>query len=425
MKPGFFIHTTGCKANQWDSSVISANLKEAGLDPASQNEASLVIVNGCTVTLGAVRDIRRFINRLRRENPSARIVLAGCHAQVYPDDNFGADVVLGQTEKFSIVQYIDSHGSFVSSRDALEMEKMPRDPVIQGKTRFFLKIQDGCDRFCSYCIVPFARGVPRSRSFKEIRSVMERLAGNGVQEVVLTGIEISAWHDREYGYGFVDLLRALNDLTSPRRIRLSSIDPLMFNDDFITVAARSPKIARSFHIPLQSASDRILDAMGRPYRVHYIRALLDKLLAKIPDAGIGMDVITGFPGEDEKCFEETRDFLDSAGIYYLHVFPFSPRPGTRAASMGGAIPEKEKKSRVKELKMLDAGKREAFHRRFVGTRALIIPESKRYLGRYMRGYTENYIPVHIPYDKLYENKVIAVNIDRIESGAVIGRTIRE
>ena len=425
MKPCFFIHTTGCKANQWDSSVIATNLKEAGFDPAPQNEASLVIVNSCTVTGGAVRDIRRFINRLKRENPAARIILAGCHAQAYPDDNFGADAVLGQAEKFSIGRYFDSRGCFVSSRDALSMEEMPRDPVLQGKTRFFLKIQDGCDRFCSYCIVPFARGVPRSRPFKDIRNVMTQLAGNGIQEVVLTGIEISAWRDRDYGYGLTDLLRTLDDLPSPPRIRLSSVDPLMFDDDFISVAARSPKIAKSFHIPLQSASDSILDAMGRPYHARYIGDLIDRVLERMPDAGIGMDVITGFPGEDDRCFQETRDFIDSAGIYYLHVFPFSPRPGTRAASMSAAVPENEKKSRVKELKLLDAMKREAFHGRFIGTRALIIPESKRYFGRYMRGYTDNYIPVHIPYDKLRENKVTAVAIERVDNGTVIGHALRE
>ena len=178
-------------------------------------EASFVVVNGCTVTRGAVRDIRRFIGRLKRESPSARIILAGCHAQVYPDDNFGADLVLGQAEKFSIVRYIDRSGSFVASREPLGMDEMPRDPAAQGKTRFFLKVQDGCDRFCNYCIVPFARGKPRSRPFEEIRNVMEKLEGIGIQEVVLTGIEISAWHDREYGYGLTELLRVLDDLPSP------------------------------------------------------------------------------------------------------------------------------------------------------------------------------------------------------------------
>ncbi len=421
MTPGFFIYTTGCKANQWDASVMGANLEEEGFKPAPHNEASHIIVNGCTVTRGAVRDIRRFINRLKRENPTARIILTGCHAQVYPDDNFGADLILGQAEKFSIAEYMNLSGLFVSPRDDLHMEDMPRDPAPQGKTRFFLKIQDGCDRYCSYCIVPFARGMPRSRPFDEIRKVMERLSAIGIEEVVLTGIEISAWHDSAHGYGFTDLVRALDDLPSPRRIRLSSVDPLMFTDDFIEAAAGSPKMAKSFHVPLQSGSDRILEAMGRPYRSRDIRALLDKLLGRIPDAGIGLDVIAGFPGEDARCFEETKDFLDSAGIYYLHVFPFSPRPGTRAASMEGVVREEEKKARVKELKLIDAAKREGFHRRFVGSEAVIIPEGKRYHGRYMRGYTENYIPVHIPYDRAMENRPTPVHIERVEKGVVIGR----
>lgn len=420
MKPDFFIYTTGCKANQWDSSIITARLKDGGFEPAPQTEASYIIVNGCTVTRGAVRDIRRFINRLRRENPSARVILAGCHAQAYPHDSFGADLVLGQAEKFSIVRYINSDGYFVSPRDRLEMEDMPRDPAAQGKTRFFLKIQDGCDRFCSYCVVPFARGAPRSRPFDEVRAAMESLQRSGIQEVVLTGIEISAWHDREHGYGLTDLVRVLDGLPSPGRIRLSSVDPLMFTDDFIEAAAVSPKIAKSFHIPLQSASDRVLEAMGRPYNVSYIRSLLDRLLGRIPDAGIGMDVIAGFPGEDAQRFKETVDFLGTAPVYYLHVFPFSSRPGTRAASMDGTVREEEKKARVKELKLIDAQKREEFHRRFVGSEAAIVPEGKRYHGRYMRGYTGNYIPVHIPYDKDLENRVTTVRIERAEKGMVIG-----
>ncbi len=423
MKPGFFIRTTGCKANQWDSSVIRASLISEGLEPVKQTEASVVIVNACTVTQGAVRDIRRFINRIKRENPSARIVLTGCHGQVYPDDNFGADVILGQAEKFSIGRFIDSNGSFVSARDTFTIEEMPREPAIEGKTRFFLKIQDGCDRFCSYCIVPFARGIPRSRPFRDIRSMMEKLADNAVQEVVLTGIEISAWHDADCGYRLTDLIRAFDDLKTPGRIRLSSVDPLMFDDDFIAAAAGSAKVAKSFHIPLQSASDSILKTMGRPYDAHHIRLILDKLLTRIPDAGIGMDVITGFPSEDERCFRETRDFLESAAIYYLHVFPFSPRPGTRAALMDSVVGHTEKKIRVSELRAIDAKKREIFHRRFIGRQASIIPESKRYLGRYMRGYTDNYIPVHIPYDKARENRVTAVNVERVENGRVIGRAI--
>ncbi len=425
MKRTFFIHTTGCKANQWDTLVIAGNLAKAGFTPASRDRSGLVVINACTVTEGAVRDIRRFINRLKRENPEAKIALVGCHGQVYPDDSFGADLVLGQTEKFMTDRYAASTGTFVSPRESFTIEPGPQELTMAGKTRFFFKIQDGCDRFCSYCIVPFARGVPRSRPLSRIVETMEILAQKGIQEVVLTGIEISAWHDPESGHGLRELLGLLEKVSTPQRIRLSSVDPLMFDDAFIETIACSHKVAKSFHIPLQSASDALLAAMRRPYRQRDIRVILGKILARIPDAGIGMDVIVGFPGEDEEFFGQTRAFLNSCGVYYLHVFPFSPRPGTPAALMEGKVPDTIKRQRVRNLKSLDAQKREAFHRRFAGSRMSIIPESKRYLGQYMRGYTDNYIPVHIPYDKKLENRVVEVRIDRLEGTLVIGKTITE
>lgn len=425
MKKTFFIHTTGCKANQWDSSVIAGNLERAGFDRAPIHGAHIVIINACTVTEGAVRDIRRFVNRLKRENAGAKIVLAGCHGQVYPDDNFGADLVLGQAEKFSSERFIDRKGVFVSTGKTFAIEQGPRTLFMEGKTRFFLKIQDGCDRFCSYCIVPYARGNPRSRPIEEIVGIMGELRRQGVQETVLTGIEISAWRDPESGQGLGSLLEALEDAPTPARIRLSSIDPMMFDDAFIETVARSRKISKSFHISLQSASDGILSAMGRPYRHSDMERLLDKLLGRIGDAGIGMDVIAGFPGEKAPHFQETLSFLGSCGVYYLHVFPFSARPGTKAAGMDGKVPAGVKKQRVKLLKELDAQKREAFHRRFLGSVMSIVPEGKRYRERYMRGYTDNYIPVHIPYDKKLENDLVRVRIDRIEDGLVIGEPVQK
>ncbi len=425
MKGTFFIHTTGCKANQWDSSVIAENLKMAGFTRASLNRADIVVINACTVTEGAVRDTRRLVNRARRENAGAKIVLAGCHGQVYPENSFGADLVLGQAEKFSADNFIGKEGCFVSSMDSLAIEQRPRKLLMEGRTRFFLKIQDGCDRFCSYCIVPYARGNPRSRPLKEIVEIMGELNAQGVQEAVLTGIEISAWRDPESGLGLGRLLEMLEDVPTPRRIRLSSIDPVMLDDTFIETVARSRKLSRSFHVSLQSASDEVLSAMGRPYRKKEIRDLMERLSGRIGDAGIGMDVIAGFPGENEERFRETFSFLESSGIYYLHVFPFSPRPGTKAALMGGNVPQDVKKQRVKLLKELDAKKREAFHRRFMGSVARIVPEGKRYRERYMRGYTDNYIPVHIPYDKKLENRMIQVRIDRIENGSVIGGPVQK
>ena len=423
MKPTFFIHTTGCKANQWDTSVIAGNLVKGGLTQAPINQAGLVVITACTVTEGAVRDIRRFVNRVKRENPEAKIALVGCHGQVYPDDNFGADLVLGQREKFMADRYAASTGTFVSPRESFTIEPGPRELTMAGKTRFFFKIQDGCDRFCSYCIVPFARGVPRSRPLARIIETMEALARKGIQEVVLTGIEISAWRDPESGHGLRELIGLLEDASTPGRIRLSSVDPLMFDDAFIETVANSHKVAKSFHIPLQSGSDTLLAAMRRPYRQRDIRGILEKILTKIPDAGIGMDVIVGFPGEDEDLFGQTRAFLNSCGVYYLHVFPFSPRPGTPAALMDSPVPETIKRQRVRDLKSLDAQKREAFHRRFAGSRAWIIPEGKRYLGQYMRGYTDNYIPVHIVYDKRLENRMVEISIDRLEGALVIGKAL--
>ncbi|HBL23429.1 MAG TPA: hypothetical protein DDZ40_04855 [Deltaproteobacteria bacterium] len=417
----FFIHTTGCKANQWDSSVIAENLAKAGLVQTPMDRAGLVVINACTVTEGAVRDIRRFLNRVKRENPGARCALVGCHGQVYPDDNFGVDLVLGQMEKFMADRYTGPRGTFITARESFSIEQGPREFIMEGKTRFFFKIQDGCDRFCSYCIVPYARGIPRSRPLAEILDAMETLRDKRIQEVVLTGIEISAWRDGQREYGLTDLIRLLEDVPTPPRIRLSSIDPLMFDGTFIDTVARSRKVAKSFHIPLQSASDPVLSAMRRPYRQGDIRRILSEVLGKIPDAGIGMDVITGFPGEDEDRFLETAAFLDSCGAYYLHVFPFSARPGTKAALMDGKVPESIKKERVRILKRLDAKKRETFHGRFTGRQAHIIPEGKRYLGHYMRGYTDNYIPVYIPYDKKLENRIVEVTIDRLEGTLVIGR----
>jgi threonylcarbamoyladenosine tRNA methylthiotransferase MtaB len=425
MKPRFFIHTTGCRANQWDSSVIAGNLEGAGYAPAGADTAELVVINACTVTEGAVRDIRRFINRVRRENPGAKVVLAGCHPQAYPDDSFGADLVLGQAEKLSPGRYASAAGNFVGPRQSLAMDEAPEDPAMKGKTRLFFKIQDGCDRFCSYCVVPYARGAPRSRPLAEMLRTMETLARRGTQEVVLTGIEISAWRDPESGAGLTELIAILEDAPTPPRIRLSSVDPLMFDTHFIETVAASRKLARSFHIPLQSASDSVLAAMRRPYRQEDVRKILDRVFARMPGAGIGMDVITGFPGESEALFEETRAFLESCPVYYLHVFPYSPRPGTAAARMDGAVPRQTAKARVAVLREIDARKREAFHRRFTGSRARIIPEGTRRLGRYMRGYTDNYIPVHIPYDRKLENRMVEVKINKVEGGIVLGEPIMQ
>jgi threonylcarbamoyladenosine tRNA methylthiotransferase MtaB len=419
----FYVHTTGCKANQWDSYVVSDDLKRAGLANSSLKEAEIIVINACTLTGGAERDIRRFISRARRENEGARIILTGCHGQVYPERAFGADLVLGQEEKFHITEFLDKSGIFRTEKGTSSLEKVHIDNLPIGKTRFFLKVQDGCRNFCSYCIVPYARGNPRSRPAEEIMEIMKSLKEKGVKEVVLTGIEISAYRDPVTGMDLRALLKALIQAETPPRIRMSSIDPLYIADEFMEIMAGSEKIMKSLHIPLQSGSDNVLDRMGRRYTQMFMRDLIERLTTRIPHIGIGLDVIVGFPGEDEGRFNETVTFLESTDIYYLHVFPFSARVGTRAAEMESKVPEMEKKERVRLLRNLDVGKRQAFYRRFIGKKMRIIPEGKVYKGKYMRGYTDNYLPLYLPYEKKLENCLLEVTIEGIEDSLLVGKKL--
>jgi threonylcarbamoyladenosine tRNA methylthiotransferase MtaB len=399
---------------------MSSNLEGAGLTRSARSLADVIIIDACTLTDGAERDIRRFVNQSRRENEKAKIIIAGCHGQVYPERSFGADLILGQAEKFRIIDFLDKKGVFVSERALLSLETYTVDTLPAGKTRFFLKIQDGCDKFCSYCVVPFARGKPRSRPAAEILETLGVLKEKGVKEAVLTGIEIASYRDQASNADLKNLLRLLETGVTPERIRISSIDPLYIDEEFVEIIAGSKKIAGSLHIPLQSGSDTILEKMGRRYNRAYINGIIANIQNRIKGAGIGMDVIVGFPGEDEGLFEETYRFLESVPIYYLHVFPFAPRQGTAAFSMTGGVPESLKKERVRRLKALDAEKRLEFYRQFIGREELIIPEGKLYKGQFMRGYTGNYIPVYIPYQKNLENKMVMVKIKEIKEGLLLG-----
>ena len=422
-KTKFFIHTTGCKANQWDSYVITNRLKEAGYSISSVPHADFIIINACTLTEGAERDVRRFINHSRTINKRARIILTGCHAQVFPDQSFGADLVLGQNEKFRIKEFLYLDGSFVKKTRSIPLESMFINGMPRGRTRIFLKIQDGCDQFCTYCIVPFARGKSRSRSSVEIINAMNVFSERGIQEIVLTGIELSAYRDPITGADLKGLLQSLEQAKTPPRIRISSIDPLYIDDECIRIIASSTKIMKSLHIPLQSGSDTILKRMGRHYTRNYIGDLVRKLNIMIHGVGIGMDIMVGFPTEDESHFSETWHFLNNLDIYYLHVFPFSARKGTKAAAMENTVSDTVKKERVSLLRKLDSVKRRSFHESFMGQKACILAEGKMYRNLYMRGYTENYIPVCIPYEKNLENNIVNVRIKEILDNFVIGEPV--
>jgi threonylcarbamoyladenosine tRNA methylthiotransferase MtaB len=329
--------------------------------------------------------------------------------------------VLGQKEKFEIAGLLGSTGCKSARTRDFPLEGAAINGPFKDRTRFFFKIQDGCDRFCTYCIVPYARGRVRSRPTAEVVEGMARLKERGVQEVVLTGIDIASYKDPASGYSFKGLLKTLESVDTPTRIRLSSVDPACIDEEFAEIVKGSKKLARSIHIPLQSADANVLKRMGRSYGQDKIRWIVSTLQQRVSDIGIGMDVMVGFPGEDDDAFLETYRFLESLSIFYLHVFPYSDREGTKASLMGNKVREATKKERVRKLKKLDGLKREAFYRRFIGEQVSIIPEGKLYKGRFMRGYSEQYLPVHILYQKNLENNLITVRIEEMEGNILIGR----
>jgi len=416
----FFIFTTGCKANQWDSHVIASNLREAGCTQGSMPAADIIIVNACSLTGRAETDARRFIMRARRVNGRARIALVGCHAQAYRDRGLTAELILGQKEKFDPGLYLSDKGCIVSDGRTFPLERAPVDARERDRTRFFFKIQDGCNKFCSYCVVPRARGAGRSRPVDEIANFLAALRGKGVKEVVLTGIDLAAYRDPLTGADLKGLLRLLETLDSPARIRLSSVDPAFIDDEFIAIMAASSKIAGSIHIPVQSGCDAILRSMGRHHDSNLVSDVVGRLVTRVEGIGIGMDIMVGFPGEDEEAFLRTYSFIEKLPVSYLHVFPFSERAGTKACSLPGKVGEAVKRERVRRLKQLDARKREAFARRFIGTRLRVIPEAKVHPGRMVKGFSDNYLPVYLPYEKTLENNLVEVTIEGMEGTRLMG-----
>jgi threonylcarbamoyladenosine tRNA methylthiotransferase MtaB len=419
----FFIFTTGCRANQWDSHVIATRLEEKGLSQGLLGTSDLIIINACSLTGRAEADVRRFIQKARNENRQAKVALVGCHAQAYKERNFGADLVLGQEEKFDADNYWNATGLLVRSDRDLKMETSVVGAKRRERTRFFFKIQDGCDKFCSYCVVPFARGAPRSRPIDEVIATMADLESKGVKEVVLTGIDMATYRDPTSSQSLIDLLSILETEKTPVRIRLSSIDPEYVSDDFITLLARSKKIAPSIHLPVQSGSQEVLKRMGRRHNPDFVLSTVTKLIAGVDGIGIGMDIMVGFPGEDEKAFEETFSLVESLDVFYLHVFPFSPRTGTRAARLGNPVSESLKKERVRRLKTLDAQKRAVFGQHFVGKEVWVIPETKIYRNELMKGFSGNYLPIYLPYEKRLENSLVKVTIRGVQNGRLMGEKI--
>jgi threonylcarbamoyladenosine tRNA methylthiotransferase MtaB len=372
----FYVQNFGCRATQADGAVLEARLSSRGLEAAAARaDAEIVILNTCTVTAEADSDARAAIRRAHRENPKARILVTGCYAQRAPDEIAampGVEWVVGNSHKTQIAELVgsgfDYHSQIVTG-DIFQTEDILTAPILDAvgdRTRPNLKIQDGCHNRCSFCIIPFVRGKSRYTSADEIVGQVRALSTR-YKEVVLSGINLGRW-GRSVGstMRLVDLLRRLLNETPIERLRLSSVEPMDFSDDLLAFLAENERIAKHVHAPLQSGSDAILRKMHRKYRPRHYADRVIKARALMPDAAIGADVMVGFPGETDELFEESRQFIEAMPFTYLHVFTYSERPGTPAATMPGVVPMRVRKERNRVLRDLADRKNEAFRRTLLG-----------------------------------------------------------
>ncbi|MGA2027102.1 MAG: tRNA (N(6)-L-threonylcarbamoyladenosine(37)-C(2))-methylthiotransferase MtaB [Syntrophobacteraceae bacterium] len=402
------VETLGCKVNQYETSYFLEVLKQAGYRPVPFRErADIYIIHSCAVTAKAGFQTRQLLRRARRANPHAMVVAAGCYAQLEGNriaDERLATHILGNPGKFNLLEWLNRPGSFErpclaldrAPRSCSEFEILPVSRMHTGRTRAMLKIQDGCDSFCSYCVVPHVRGRSRSLPAGLVQAQMQELIGAGYQEIVLTGIHLGKWgKDLDPPLSLTHLLEKMNSNHHPARLRLSSLEPEEFDSALLGMISSAAWICRHFHIPLQSADPEILAGMRRLYNPQYYAELVAQIHADFPDAAIGADVLTGFPGESERQFENTLKFIEALPLSYLHVFPFSPRPGAPAARFPGRIQGRELNRRAALLQALGRRKKRAFQEKFVGKRLEILIETEIQPGLW-DGLSNNYIRVLFP-----------------------------
>jgi threonylcarbamoyladenosine tRNA methylthiotransferase MtaB len=424
-------YTLGCKLNFAETSTISRTLEEEGFQKVSFPEtADLYVINTCSVTENADKKFRSVVRQVQRINPEAYIAVVGCYAQLQPDEIAsipGVDLVLGATEKFNITSYLEDlekqDAGKVHSCEISQADFYVSSYAIGDRTRAFLKVQDGCDYKCTYCTIPLARGISRSDSLNNILEKAGEIARKGIREIVLTGVNIGDYGKGEFGnkkheHTFLELIQGLDKVPGIERLRISSIEPNLLPNEIIDFVAESQAFVPHFHIPLQSGSNMILKAMRR----RYLRELYVERVARIrsvmPDACIGVDVIVGFPGETEELFKETYDFLHALDISYLHVFTYSERPDTPAASMGGKVGQAERKKRSKMLRSLSAKKRRAFYTTQIGTVRTVLFEGENKKG-YIHGFTENYVKVKTPWDPGLVNTVHPIRLEGIDADGLV------
>ena len=411
-------HTLGCKLNYSETSSIGRQFLDRGFELTGfEEEADVYVLNTCSVTETAERECRQLIRRALRQNPEAFIIVTGCYAQLRPEEIArieGVDAVLGSNEKFKLFSVIDSFNKkeftciSVTPTENLTEFGLGRSTEADSRTRAFLKIQDGCDYNCSFCTIPLARGSSRSLPVNKTIDEFKKLFDDGYKEIILTGVNVGDYR-KNINTGLFNLLQKLIRLEGEFRIRISSIEPNLLSDEIIGLVAESDKLCKHFHIPLQSGSGRILKAMQRRYTASDYEELIYKVKNKIADAGIGVDVIVGFPGETEEDFIHTHNFLRDLPISYLHVFTYSERPDTKAISLPGIVDVQERKRRNNILRILSEKKRREFYAEMLGTCQEVLFENVNKDGL-MQGFTSNYIKVQTKYDDTLTGKISTVRL---------------
>ena len=426
-------HTLGCKLNFSETSTVARQLSENGFARVNIGEnPDVVVINTCSVTDNADAKCRNIVRRSLTSNPQAYIVVIGCYAQLKPQEiaNIdGVDLVLGANEKFNLPSMLDDlskriHGDDEPGAEIHAGEIKEVRNFIPGfssgdRTRTFLKVQDGCDYFCAFCTIPLARGRSRSGTIEQTLAQAREAAKQGAKEIVLTGVNIGDF-GKANGETLLQLITKLDKVKEIERYRISSIEPNLLNEDIIDFVASSEKFMPHFHIPLQSGSDEILSTMRRRYRKELYRERVEYIKKKMPNAGIGVDVIVGFPGENDDLFQETYDFVNSLDISYLHVFTYSERPKTTALRIDNVVPTTTRQHRNKQLRILSLKKQRAHYERFLGqTRSVLIESSE--IDGVKFGYTPEYVRVSVDSKTVDCNFTADLRLDQINpDGFVTG-----
>lgn len=415
-------HTLGCKLNFSETSTIARSMTDAGYAKVKVSDRpDVFVLNTCSVTENADKECRRHVRRFQNLNPDGIILVIGCYAQLKPEEIAaipGVDLVLGANEKFNVVEHVDklhdkrSDGLFIGTA-IKDVRTFVPGYNAGDRTRTFLKVQDGCDYFCSFCTIPLARGRSRSATINEVVEQAKEIAAAGTKEIVLTGVNIGDF-GASTQENFLGLVQALDNVDGIDRFRISSIEPNLLSNEIIDFVAGSSRFTPHFHIPLQSGSDLILQRMRRRYDTALYRERISRIRSRMPDACIGVDVITGTPGESEEEFLRTQNFLQAIDVNYLHVFTYSERANTTAVRMTDSVPMNVRRERTKKLNFLSGKLRRAFYQSQIGSTRPVLFEKEDH-GTEMLGFTDNYVRISAPYDERLVNRICEVTLSSINS----------